>query len=83
MKVMVTGATGFIGKELIKRLNEMGHEIVVLTRNSDSKRMQNPSLSLDASAVIGYSRPSLDCTAQRSTCRGYLKLGAQPSFDGY
>ena len=33
MKVMVTGATGFIGKELIKRLNEMGHEIVVFLPN--------------------------------------------------
>ena len=42
MKVMVTGATGFIGKELIKRLNEMGHEIVVLTRNSDSARFRIP-----------------------------------------
>jgi uncharacterized protein (TIGR01777 family) len=42
MKVMVTGATGFIGKELIKRLNEMGHEIVVLTRNSDSARFRVP-----------------------------------------
>ena len=39
---MVTGATGFIGKELIKRLNEMGHEIVVLTRNSDSARFRVP-----------------------------------------
>jgi uncharacterized protein (TIGR01777 family) len=42
MKVMVTGATGFIGKELIKKLNEMGHEIVVLTRNSDSAKFRLP-----------------------------------------
>lgn len=39
---MVTGATGFIGKELIKKLNEMGHEIVVLTRNSDSAKFRLP-----------------------------------------
>ena len=42
MKVMVTGATGFIGKELIKKLHEMGHEIVVLTRNPDSARFRIP-----------------------------------------
>ena len=42
MKVMVTGATGFIGKELIKKLHEMGHEIAVLTRNPDSARFRIP-----------------------------------------
>jgi uncharacterized protein len=33
MKVMVTGATGFIGKALTKRLIEKGYEVVVLSRN--------------------------------------------------
>jgi uncharacterized protein (TIGR01777 family) len=42
MKVLVTGATGFIGKQLIKSLNEKGHEIIVLTRNSDSARFHLP-----------------------------------------
>jgi len=42
MKVMVTGATGFIGKELIKKLNRKGHEIVVLTRNSESAKFHIP-----------------------------------------
>jgi len=42
MKVMVTGATGFVGKELIKKLNKNGHEIMVLTRNSDSAQFRIP-----------------------------------------
>jgi len=42
MKVMITGATGFIGKELIKKLNEKGHEIVVLTRNSEAAKFNIP-----------------------------------------
>lgn len=42
MKVMVAGATGFIGKELIKRLNEKGYEIVALARNPDSSRFHIP-----------------------------------------
>ena len=35
MKVLVAGATGFIGKELLKRLNDKGHEVIALTRNKD------------------------------------------------
>ena len=42
MKVLVTGATGFIGKELIKKLNANGHEILILTRNSDSAKFHVP-----------------------------------------
>ena len=42
MRVIVAGATGFIGKELIKQLDKKGHEIVVLTRNVDSARFNIP-----------------------------------------
>ena len=30
MKILVAGATGFIGKELLKKLDAKGHEIIVL-----------------------------------------------------
>jgi uncharacterized protein (TIGR01777 family) len=33
MKILVTGATGFVGKPLVKRLRKLGHDIVVVTRN--------------------------------------------------
>ncbi|QPJ64690.1 MAG: TIGR01777 family protein [Candidatus Nitrohelix vancouverensis] len=42
MKIMVTGATGFIGKELVKRLNDKGHEMVVLTRKPEAARFNIP-----------------------------------------
>ena len=42
MKVLVAGATGFVGKKLIKDLKEKGHEIVVLTRNIDAARFRVP-----------------------------------------
>ena len=42
MKVLVAGATGFIGKQLVKRLREKGHEIVVLTRDIDAARFRIP-----------------------------------------
>jgi uncharacterized protein (TIGR01777 family) len=33
MKVLVTGATGFVGKRVVGQLLDQGHEVVVLTRN--------------------------------------------------
>ena len=33
MRILITGATGFIGKELALKLHKAGHEIVCLTRN--------------------------------------------------
>lgn len=38
MRILITGATGFIGKKLLARLVEAGHEAVVLTRSVDRAR---------------------------------------------
>ncbi|WP_458207869.1 NAD(P)H-binding protein [Haladaptatus sp. NG-SE-30] len=35
MRILVTGATGFIGSRLVPTLAARGHEVVVLTRNAD------------------------------------------------
>jgi uncharacterized protein len=42
MKILIAGATGFIGKKLVKKLDEKGHEIVVLTRNKETARFHIP-----------------------------------------
>ena len=36
MKILITGATGFVGTALTKKLLDQGHEIHVLTRNKES-----------------------------------------------
>jgi len=40
MKVFLTGGTGFIGTEILKRLKESGYSARLLVRNSKSRRVQ-------------------------------------------
>jgi len=42
MKILVTGATGFIGKQLLLHLRDRGHETVVLTRQPDRACVRLP-----------------------------------------
>lgn len=43
MKILITGATGFIGKSLCKELAWAGHEIIALTRSPNSSRYKIPA----------------------------------------
>lgn len=36
LKILVTGATGYVGGRLVPRLLELGHELLVLVRNPDN-----------------------------------------------
>ncbi len=42
MKVMITGATGLVGTELVKALMQEGHELVVLSSNASRAQKQFP-----------------------------------------
>ena len=33
MNILITGATGFLGRSLVKSLTEDGHDIKIITRN--------------------------------------------------
>lgn len=42
MKILITGATGMVGKELGKKLTSDGHELFVLTRSPQKSGLQCP-----------------------------------------
>jgi uncharacterized protein (TIGR01777 family) len=42
MKILITGATGFIGRQVVLYLRDRGHEIVVLTRDSETAPVRLP-----------------------------------------
>jgi uncharacterized protein (TIGR01777 family) len=42
MKILITGATGFVGRQVILHLRDRGHAIVVLTRDSEKAPVRLP-----------------------------------------
>lgn len=44
MKIVVTGATGFVGRPLVARLLENGHEVIAWTRDPERARASLPAL---------------------------------------
>ena len=63
MKVFVTGATGFVGQEILRHLHAAGHSIRILAREPKSRRVQeignrvgaeiHPGDVLDAASLKG------------------------------
>jgi uncharacterized protein (TIGR01777 family) len=54
MKIVLTGATGFVGVKLVERLHALGNRIVVLARNSQKAIRQFPQDTFPNVEVISY-----------------------------
>ncbi len=64
MKILITGATGFVGRQVILYLRDRGHAIVVLTRDSQKAPVRLPI------ACPVFSWPSADQSPPREAFAG-------------
>jgi uncharacterized protein (TIGR01777 family) len=74
MRVAVTGATGTIGREVVRGLRERGDEVVVLSRDAAAARSR---LGVDA---VDWRRPEADPAPADafSGCDGVIHLAGSP-----
>ncbi len=79
MKIAITGATGFVGSRLVERLQEEGHDIVVLTRSADLGHKTFPAETFPRVAIVEYT--PLESGAWQgalSGCDGVVNLAGAP-----
>ena len=55
MKILVTGATGFVGREVLRQLHAAGHSVRVVARGArpDAARLPRPNSVADAKRSSG------------------------------
>jgi uncharacterized protein len=79
MKIVVTGATGFVGVKLVERLHALGDRIVVLARNPQKATRQFPQNAFPNVEVIGYTPLELgDWAKEISGSDAVINLAGEP-----
>ncbi|KAI9132768.1 TIGR01777 family oxidoreductase [Acaryochloris sp. CCMEE 5410] len=79
MKVVVTGATGFVGQRLIERLQEEGHQVLALVRSPDKAAKLFPSQKFSNVNIQGYEpQASGDWQKSLSGWDGVVNLAGEP-----
>jgi uncharacterized protein len=79
MKVVVTGATGFVGSRLVERLHQDGHQILVLARNAEKAKRLFPTQAFPNLDIVAYTPLASGHWQQSlSGCDGVVNLAGQP-----
>lgn len=79
MKVVVTGATGFVGQRLVERLQEEGHQVLTLVRSPDKAAKLFPSQKFPNVEIQGYEpQSSGDWQTALSGWDGVVNLAGEP-----
>jgi hypothetical protein len=79
MKIAITGATGFVGSPLVKKLTARGDRILVLTRNVDRAKRIFPNSAFPNLEVVYY-RPTESGDWQKAIagCDAVINLAGEP-----
>jgi uncharacterized protein (TIGR01777 family) len=79
MKVVITGATGFVGSRLVKRLQDEGNKVLVLSRNTNNARKVFPSQAFPNVEIRAYT-PGVSGAWQDAIdgCDGVVNLAGEP-----
>jgi uncharacterized protein len=79
MKIAVTGATGFVGTQLVTRLVSEGHSVKVLTRSVEKARRVFAGDRFNTVEYVAYTpTESGDWQAAISGCDGVVNLAGEP-----
>lgn len=79
MKIAIAGATGFVGSRLVKRLQQEGHNVLVLTRNTAFAQKVFPSKAFPNVEIVAY-EPTVSGSWQDAIagCDGVVNLAGEP-----
>lgn len=79
MKVVIAGATGFVGSRLVERLHNEGHQVLILTRNSATAQKVFPESNFDKLEIITYTPTESGSWQQVITgCDAVVNLAGEP-----
>ncbi|MGA7937488.1 MAG: TIGR01777 family oxidoreductase [Kovacikia sp.] len=79
MKVVITGATGFVGSRLVERLQAEGHHPIVLTRNfAHAERVFPKSAFPNLEIVVYTPTESGEWQQAIAGCDGVVNLAGEP-----
>lgn len=83
MKIAITGATGFVGSYLVKRLQAEGEHIIILTRNVNHADRVFPKSAFPNVEIIAYNpHQSGDWQKVISGCDGVVNLAGASIGEG-
>ncbi|MEI6328213.1 MAG: TIGR01777 family oxidoreductase [Pseudanabaena sp. ELA645] len=79
MKIVLTGATGFVGVKLVERLQALNHQTIILTRNPKKAANQFPKKFFPNVEIVGYNPLKLgDWTDAIAGSNAVINLAGEP-----
>ncbi|MEL7421048.1 MAG: TIGR01777 family oxidoreductase [Cyanobacteria bacterium J06629_2] len=79
MKIAITGATGLVGSRLVEQLNQLGHQLLIFTRNPSKAKQLFPASAFSNLEVVQY-QPQESGAWQQSVsgCDAVVNLAGEP-----